>query len=59
MKAIEMETVWDNFTGSNTVCVAVFDTGIDYNHPDINANMARDSFNYNSRNNSHNKTQPA
>jgi subtilisin family serine protease len=43
MKAIEMETVWDDVTGSDTVCVAVFDTGIDYNHPDISANMAKDS----------------
>ena len=44
MKAIEMEEAWGNVTGSDTVCVAVLDTGIDYNHPDISANMARDSF---------------
>ena len=43
MKAIGMEELWDTFTGSDTVCVAVIDTGIDYTHPDISANMARDS----------------
>ncbi|MCL1875884.1 MAG: Ig-like domain-containing protein [Synergistaceae bacterium] len=43
MKAIEIEDVWEYETGKDTVCVAVLDTGIDYNHPDISANMARDS----------------
>ena len=30
---------WDSTTGKKSVIVAVIDTGIDYNHPDIAANM--------------------
>jgi subtilisin family serine protease/uncharacterized membrane protein len=44
MENIGMPKVWDHFTGNETVVVAVIDTGIDYNHPDINANMAKDSY---------------
>jgi len=36
---IETETAWDTQTGSNGVIVGVIDTGIDYNHPDLNGNM--------------------
>ena len=46
MENIGMPEVWDHFTGNNTVVVAVIDSGIDYNHPDINANMARDTNGY-------------
>lgn len=30
---------WDISTGSENIIVAVIDTGIDYNHPDLRANM--------------------
>jgi subtilisin family serine protease len=43
MLNIGMPQVWEHVTGSENVCVAVIDSGIDYNHPDLNANMAKDS----------------
>ncbi len=37
---IDVEPVWENFTkGSSDVIVAVVDTGIDMNHPDLRANL--------------------
>ncbi len=39
LSTIAAPAAWDTTTGSGDVVVAVIDTGIDYNHQDIRANM--------------------
>ncbi len=36
---IDATEAWDNSVGSNEIVIAVIDTGIDYTHPDLAANM--------------------
>ncbi len=42
MSDIKAPEAWDLYSGDKGVFVAVIDTGIDYNHQDIKANIGRD-----------------
>ena len=39
LKNIQAEKAWNISRGNNNVIVAVVDTGVDYTHPDLNANI--------------------
>jgi len=39
MTKIQMPDAWNIAKGSNTVRVAIIDSGIDYNHPDLSSNV--------------------
>lgn len=45
---IDALAAWNRTTGSNTVVVVVIDTGIDYDHQDLSANMFRNERDCNS-----------
>ena len=39
-KQLKIDSIWDYSTGNKNVKVAIIDTGIDYNHPDLKDNIA-------------------
>ena len=43
---IDAPEAWDHGTGSSDIVVAIIDTGIDYNHPDLKANVWKNQAEY-------------
>src|SRR3990167_6969100 len=43
MQKIQSADAWDQITDTGSLTIAVIDTGIDYNHPDIKDNILRDA----------------
>lgn len=39
LKKIGLDTAWDRITSSSEIVIAIIDSGIDYTHPDLVANM--------------------
>jgi subtilisin family serine protease len=39
LSEISVEGAWDIWRGNNTITIAIIDTGIDYNHPDLADNI--------------------
>ena len=39
LQKIQAQNAWDIYTGNHKTIVAVIDTGVDYNHPDLRNNM--------------------
>lgn len=36
---IDAPEAWETFTGSSDICMAIIDTGVDYNHTDLQSNI--------------------
>lgn len=51
LEIIQMEQAWDISTGSSDIIVSISDTGIDYEHPDLAANMWTNTAELNGRDN--------